>query len=273
MEKTYRKIIGGIVVIGIILGVTGLFLKYGVFQGIQSNKTERSNQECIIEKRVFDEAGKLTGREEKKLEALIAKKEKIMGADLVLLTIKDDSLDSYEKIREYAQNYYEIHCFGWNQANGDGIIYVDDWATGYTWLCTTGKVADKLDRKDIDYIVKRTNRRVNRNPYRAYRFMVNSVVSQMQSENIFHLDISPFWLLLISAIVAFIFAGTQIAGHGGRDTVTKSTYTGKNGVKMNETHDLYLRSFVTRRKIEKKEDSNLSDIGGSDGHGGGGGRH
>ena len=36
MNKTYRNIIVGVLVAGLILGGLGLFLKYGVFQGMMT---------------------------------------------------------------------------------------------------------------------------------------------------------------------------------------------------------------------------------------------
>ena len=69
----------------------------------------------------------MTDKQKKDLEALIAEKEQLIGCDIVILTINEPGLDSYDEIRDYAQTYYEDNKFGWNKANGDGIIYVDDW--------------------------------------------------------------------------------------------------------------------------------------------------
>ena len=98
------------------------------------------NTECTITQRVLDEAGKMTDKQKKDLEALIAEKEQLIGCDIVILTVNEPGLDSYDESEDYAQAYYEDNKFGWNKANGDGIIYVDELGNGihldvYNWSC------------------------------------------------------------------------------------------------------------------------------------------
>ncbi len=275
MVKTYQKIMTGIIVAGVVCGVFGLILQYGIFLGVKANKTERGNQQCTVTQRVFDVADQLSDQEEEKLEKLIARKEKAIGADIVLVTINDDSIQSDSAMRDYAQNYYEENGFGWDQPNGDGLIYVDNWANGYTWMATTGKVAEKFQRDTIDFIIEKTNQKVNKHPYQAYKTLVNTSALQMQNLNVFQWNIRPIWVLVISIVGMLIFAGIELSGHGGRDTVVKSTYLGKNGVRMNEKRDLFLHSHISRVKIKSDNDhgGGGGSIGGSNGHGGGGGRH
>lgn len=278
MIETYQKIIKGLLIAGIVFGLLGLILKYGVFFGLNANDTQRSNEDCTVTQRIFDRADKLSDGEEEKLSKLIAKREQQTGLDIVLVTIDDDSVNDYYAIRDYAQQYYEEYQFGWDQANGDGIIYVDDWATGYSWLCTTGKAADKLDQDTIDFIVEKTNKRVNDNPYAAYKTMINTAALEMQNLNLIHLDIGALWIFLIAIAAAVIFAAVQLMGHGGRDTTGRDTYVSKGGVKMNDRRDMFMHSHVTRRKIEKHDGGGhggggSGSMGGSGGHGGGGGRH
>ena len=64
MNKTYRNIIVGVLVAGLILGGLGLFLKYGVFQGMMTSKQARTNTQCLTQERIFDEANVLTDAQE-----------------------------------------------------------------------------------------------------------------------------------------------------------------------------------------------------------------
>ena len=86
--------------------------------------------------RVFDDADVLTDEEEAKLEKLIAEKEKLIGGDIVLMTTNDASLNTMEKLRDYAQNYYKENKIGWDKPIGSRAIYVDDWETKHTWRAT-----------------------------------------------------------------------------------------------------------------------------------------
>lgn len=277
MNKTYRNTVLVTLIAGLVLGGLALFLKYGVFQGMMASKEDRTNTQCLTQERIFDKANVLTDDQEEKLFTLIEEKEKIIGADIVLLTIREPEIDDYYSIREYAQSFYEENGFGWNQPNGDGIIYVDNWATGYCWLCTTGRAAEKLDDDTIQFIIDQTNQTVNENPYGAYVTMVQTVTEEMQNLNWFHFRIGNIWLMFVALAVAVIFAACNLMGNKGKVTTGKSTYVPPNGVKINQKQDLFLRSHVTRTKIEKNHGSDgggaSGSIGGTGGHGGGGGRH
>lgn len=273
MRETYKKVICGLLIVGAVLGILAFVLEKAVFFGVAANKTTRNNDQCIITERVFDEADKLTDKEEEKLRTLIAKREQQIGADIVLLTINDADLDDSWNLRDYAQDYYEQHYFGWDGANGTGILYVDNWATGDCWLCTTGDAAELLDSDDIDFIIKKTNRTVNTNPYRAYRTMINTAARQMQNPSLLHLSPRPRWVALGAVIAALAFAIFQILGNAGKDTVTSRTYTAEGGVHMNEKQDFFLHAHVDRRRIEKHDSDGGGGGGGTGGHGGGGGHH
>ncbi len=192
MNKTYRNIIVGVLVAGLILGGLGLFLKYGVFQGMMTSKQARTNTQCLTQERIFDEANVLTDAQKESLFELLSEKEQMTGMDIVLLTIREPDINDYYEIRDYAQSYYEENKFGWDQPNGDGVIYVDNWATGYCWLCTTGKASEKLDDGTIQFIINRTNETINEDPYGAYRTMIDTVSSEMQNLNLFQFPYRQF---------------------------------------------------------------------------------
>ncbi|MFR9000872.1 MAG: TPM domain-containing protein [Anaerobutyricum soehngenii] len=190
MAKTYRRILIFIVILGVLMGLLGK-----KFAGDQYVNTEpRKNTECTLTKRVFDDADVLTDEEEKNLEALIAEKEELIGGDLVLITTNDASLDTMEKLRDYAQNYYKENKLGWDQPIGSGAIYVDDWETRYIWLATRGIVKDRLSKDNTDYIVDETNDIVNKDPYKAYTRLINLIAEETQKSPMFHINISPIWV-------------------------------------------------------------------------------
>ena len=268
MAKTYRRILIFIVILGVLMGLLGK-----KFAGDQYVNTEpRKNTECTLTKRVFDDADVLTDEEEKNLEALIAEKEELIGGDLVLITTNDASLDTMEKLRDYAQNYYKEKKLGWDQPIGSGAIYVDDWETRYTWLATRGRVKDRLSKDNTDYIVDETNDIVNKDPYKAYTRLINLIAEETQKSPMFHINISPIWVLLGCLVVSLIFVVAQLSGQVGKDTVKKSTYVKKDGVQMNDKKDVFLHSHVTKTK-RKSDDDSGSSCSGTDDFGGSGGSH
>ena len=238
MAKTYRGILIFVVILGIVMGLAGK-----KFDGyVYTNTEPRSNTECTLTQRVFDDADVLTDEEEAKLEKLIAEKEKLIGGDIVLMT-----------------------------TIGSGAIYVDDWETRYTWLATRGTVKDKLSKDNTDYIVDETNDIVNKDPYKAYTRLINLLADETQKSHLFHINISPLWVALGCLVAAIAFVVFQLSDSVGKDTVKKSTYVKKDGVQLNDKQDVFLHSHVTRTKRETESSS--SDCGGSDGFGGSGGSH
>jgi len=182
MAKTYRGILIFVVILGIVMGLAGK-----KFDGyVYTNTEPRSNTECTLTQRVFDDADVLTDEEEAKLEKLIAEKEKLIGGDIVLMTTNDASLNTMEKLRDYAQNYYKENKIGWDKPIGSGAIYVDDWETKHTWLATRGTVKDKLSKDNTDYIVDETNDIVNKDPYKAYTRLINLLAVLSQRFNLRH---------------------------------------------------------------------------------------
>ena len=104
MGKIWRRILIGIVILAAIIGIVAKLLEPEEY----TNTKSRQNTECTITQRVLDEAGKMTDKQKKDLEALIAEKEQLIGCDIVILTINEPGLDSYDEIRDYAQAYMRI---------------------------------------------------------------------------------------------------------------------------------------------------------------------
>ena len=133
MGKIWRRILIGIVILAAIIGIVAKLLEPEEY----TNTKSRQNTECTITQRVLDEAGKMTDKQKKNLEALIAEKEQLIGCDIVILTINEPGLDSYDEIRDYAQAYYEDNKFGWG---GKFYLLLEGFGEspegfGFLWSC------------------------------------------------------------------------------------------------------------------------------------------
>ena len=276
----------------IILAVLALLL--GVVSAGRGviNKTadyQRTNTECTTTERVFDYGDVLTDKEEDKLRELIAKRERQTGCDIVLVTLKESLKDyaraidpnvSYsEFVRIYAEEFYESNNFGYNKANGDGVILVDNWYREddgriYTWFCTTGKVIDEYSSADIDYILDNVYRYVEKDPYRAYKTYVNDFYNDMLGLNTFHANV-PNWVpWLVGIIAAVIFVLVNWKGKKGVKTTTATTYVEGREPRFRVREDRFIRKSVTQRRIESSSGGSRggghSGGGGGRSHGGGG---
>ena len=262
------------VVLGIVKGVQGFAAMTGTH--------ERTNTECATTQRVFDSADVLSDKEEKKLEELIARREKQTGCDIVLVT-PCESLEEYAReiepdvpynqfVRIFAEEYYEENNFGYNKPNGDGVILVDNWfreADGkiHTWFCTTGIVKDAYSDADIDHILDEVYRYVENNPYRAYKTYVNEFYRHMTGKRVLNVNM-PGWFPILAGIIALvIFVPANWKAGSGKKTTNASTYLEGGVEHFTNKQDIFLRKSVTKRHIE----SSSGEGGGSRGSGGGGG--
>ena len=142
--------------------------------------SERANQECDTQERVFDYADVLTSDQEESLRALISEAEAETACDIVLVTL-NESLADYAKGYEgelgyiapdrytmvYADNFYDGHKFGYDRPCGDGVLLLDNWyreADGgvYSWLSTCGRAENRFSSSMIDALLTEALADVNR---------------------------------------------------------------------------------------------------------------
>ncbi len=284
MKEYFRYFKWIFIVIAVLLVILGSIKGA---KAAMSGKHERTNTACTTTQRVFDKAGVLTDEEVKKLEELIAKREKQTGCDIVLVTL-EESLEEYAReiepdvpynqfVRIYAEKFYEENHFGYNQSNGDGVILVDNWyreADGkiHTWFCTTGIVKDAYSDADIDRILDEVYLYVEDDPYRAYETYVNQFYRHMTGGG--HGIELPAGLPVMAGITAAVlFFLMNWKARGGRKTTTDTTYLEGGKEHFVNRQDIFLRKSVTKRHIERSSGGSGGGGGSSSGGGGGGGSH
>lgn len=252
-----------------------LFLT-GFQRGSEEAVYERTNEECDTEERVFDYAGKLTMDEEEELRELIAKREKEIGCDIVLVTLNEDLS---KDIMDYADDFYDEHMFGYNKPWGDGVVYVDNWYDGYTWFSTSGKAEDKYSINMINELVDDVTEITNENPYKAYRRYVNDVYRQMSGKSISSLSLPLPAVIVLSLLFTIVYTATGLSSEKTKRTTGITAYVPEGKPDMGFCNDAFISTHTTRRHIDRSSGGGSSGGGGhhmSSGghsHGGGGGRH
>lgn len=240
----------------------------------------RTNTECLTEERVFDYADKLSDAEEDNLRALIAKREKQVGCDIVLVTIDDPELRSDSKMMTYADYFCIDNKFGYNRPVGDAIIYVDNWNGGYVWMSTSGKAEARYSSSMIDSLITYACDVVNSNPYKGYKRYVNRVYRDLSANSVMgSFRINSLAIFIVALVVTIIYLIAGLSGHKGKKTTTASTYVAGGRPDLRNSNDTFINKHVSKRKIESS--SGGSGGGGGGGHhttgghsfGGGGGRH
>lgn len=262
--KAFKITIISLVILGLIFMIGGIIIG----RTKASQPTERNNSEFSNEQRVFDEADILSEEEEQELEAYIQEKQAEVHQDIVLLLIDDLSVQNPQLLQEYAEQWFIDHNVGWDKPMGDGVLYVDNWAEGadkkYTRMVTHGKAKEELSQGEIDDIIDDTCDNVNNDPYGSYKIFVKETAKDVKGG--IHI---PFFLAPIAALIsALAFLFVQISSNDGVDTTSVDTYAKEGSFQEKVNRDLFIRSYITERVIERDHDS-----GGGGDFGGGGGSH
>lgn len=257
----------------------------------------RQNTECTTEERVFDYAGVLTDAEEEKLRKLIAKRERQTGCDIVLVTLNESLKEyarsyqnyvSYDKfVMVYADNFYDEHNFGYDEAHGNGVLLLDNlyreddgWA--YSWLCTTGKAEEKYSSRMIDHLLEKSYRWSKLSSYYGYKAYVNQFYHDMNGFGLVRVNFSVPVLFVVSLVGAILFVISNNGKKTGEKTTTARTYVKNGKAKMNRKEDRFINKTVVQHRIQTNSGGSGSGGGGGGGHhvssggvshGGGGHRH
>lgn len=235
---------------------------------------ERTNNNAPAE-RVYDYADKLTDEQENKLRALIAKKENEIGCDIVLVTIADPSIDSDNAMMNYADDFYDDNQYGYDAPWGDGALYLDNWANGYCWFSTCGRVERKYSTSDINWLIDDVCQTVNNDPYGAYVTYVNSLSRTMSGKDEL-LPESFIWAAAIFITVVYIIC--NVINNKGKKTTTAGTYVPGGIPNFHDKRDIFVTKHTTSRHIQRSSGGGGGGGGhhissGGHSHGGGGGRH
>ena len=256
---------------------------------VASGNTQRTTTE-----RVFDYADKLTDVEEDTLREKIAKAEQKTKCDIVLVTLNESlveyaaqyediigPVDTSECVMVYADNFYDEHKFGYDEAHGDGVIFLDNWyreADGgvYSWMSTSGRAEDMYSSEMIDQLLTDSLDYVEDNPYIAYSAMVDYFVIDMTGGSAADTIFNPLYIFIAAVVIALIFLLVNWSSKKGKRTTTDRTYVVGGNPVFRRREDRFLYKNVTKRKVESSSSSGGGGGGhhrSSGGHSHGGGGH
>ena len=271
-----------IVYILIIISFIGIF-----FTGKTSNKVlrtkvqNRNNQGLIVtDERIFDEADILTETEEYSLQKYMDKVSKEKQVDIVIVTTNDAE---GKQPREYAEDFYKSHDFGYEDSDGTGLLYLislDKSVTGNRelWMTTAKDAKDYFSQSRIDSVLDNIYNTLTADEELNYYGSCNEFIKGIEK----YMNVSesvPVFLtkwyskLGIALVITMIIFFILIFNFGGKKTTTAETYLDVNSIKRNIKEDTYMYTRTTKTKIEKSSSSSGSSSRGSSsggGYGGGG---
>lgn len=271
-----------IVYILIIISFIGIFFTGKTSNKVLRTKVQNRNNEGLIvtDERIFDEADILTETEEYSLQKYMDKVSKEKQVDIVIVTT-NDAEGKYP--REYAENFYKTHDFGYEDSDGTGLLYLislDKSVTGNRelWMTTAKEAKNYFSQSRIDSVLDNIYNTLTADEELNYYGSCNEFIKGIEK----YMNVSesvPVFLtkwyskLGIALVITLIIFFILIFNFGGKKTTTAETYLNVNSIKRNIKEDTYMYTNTTKTKIEKSSSSSGSSSGGSSsggGYGGGG---
>lgn len=261
----------------------------------QTREVPRANTEAPKE-RVYDYADVLTDSEEEKLRQYIARMEKKLQIDIVLVTFSQfvegadarqvtlgqsagggegkeqynlRSADWEQNMQDLADDFWDRNRFGYNKGfEGDGVLLLHNWYEGQNGehLSTSGSVEARFGWSEIDQVLYAVDDYYATDPYRAYRAYVEEVCEIMDDS--LSLPFSWGLVAILPIIVALCYAVSGAAQKKAENTVAVNAYVAGGRPEIRSKEDMLIRKNVATRKIETS-----SGGGGGRGYSGGGGHH
>lgn len=257
------------IALGILTLVIGIFFAVRTLSALA---TVREN-DVAPEERVFDYADVLTDEEEEMLREHIAKKEKKYKIDLVLVTINEEieSQGYWDTVMmNKADDFYDENNYGFNKVHGDGALLLDNWyedengSQKGSWLSTCGIVESRFGYDEIDKVLDVVYRKVEKNPYEAYKAYVDKTCELTTGGGTLIPWIAIF---LVSTVVAAIYAAVHLVQKPAKDTAAPNQYIAGGRPIVKSERDTFMHKNVTKRVIS------TSSGGSGGGRSGGGGHH
>lgn len=218
---------------------------------------------------IFDEANLLSPEERDELNAMANEYGAERETDFMILTVNSVPNDDYET---WTENFYDEYAPGYDRRHGNTAILTILMSTsdGTRRVHLEGyyKAEKYLDSGRLLKIQKKITPDLSRGNYKqafekyiktAHRYM--GFEPDMNPDNI----LFNIWFQLgTAAAIGAIAVGVMAYRSGGRVTVNSRTYEDTSTSGILNQQDRYVRTTVTKQKIERNTSS------GSGGGGGGG---
>lgn len=215
-------------------------------------------------KLIYDEANLLSKQDRNELNILANQYSAERQTDLIIYTSNNEEQISDLLLTE---EFYDDRAPGFDKKHGNTVILTLDMFHRKMYVAGFYKGEEYVDNSRADKITAKIAPELTDGNYRmAFEKFLNLSYE--------YLDLKPgvnpdnilfkLWFqLAASVVIGWIVVGIMTSRSGGRVTVNHSTYEDSSSSDVIDRRDEYIRTTVTKRKIDRDDD----DRGG----GGGGG--
>lgn len=214
---------------------------------------------------IYDEANLLSEQEESELNALANEYGAERQTDFIILTTNNTENQDVELLTE---DFYDEQALGYDKAHGNAVILTMDMNFREVYLAGFYKAEDYLDNGRLQAIRSRITPDLSNGDYMlAFEKFIKLSYEYMGYKpgvNPNNILFNGWFQLAVSVAIGGIVVGVMAYRSGGRVTVNRATYEDSSNSSVIDRQDRYIRTTVTKQKIERNNNN-----GGGGGGGGG----
>ncbi len=218
---------------------------------------------------IYDEAGLLGQEAYQTLNALANANGAERETDIIIYTT-DNPANS--DVKELTERFYDEQAPGYDKAHGNAVILTVDMRNRGIYLAGFYKAETYLDDKRLDQIRNKITPELTAGDYEAaFRIYIETAYRYLDFKpgiNPDSLLFNGWFQLAVSLGIGGAVVGIMAYRSGGRVTVHRHTYEDKGASGVLAKRDQYIRTTVTKQKIQRNNGGGSGGLGG----GGGGGR-
>lgn len=210
---------------------------------------------------IFDEAGLLTQAQADRLNTMANAYGAERNTDIIIYTtLNEEDIDAMI----LTEDFYDEHAPGYDRPHGNAVILTLDMNNTEVYIAGFYKGLDYLNDRRLDQIRTKISPDLSYGNYElAFEDYILTVHEFMEHRPGVLFNI--WFQLAVSLGIGALVVGVMAYRSGGRITVNRQTYEDANASGILDRQDRYLRTTVTKRKIERNNNN-----GGPGGGGGGG---
>ena len=210
---------------------------------------------------IYDEAGLLTQAQADRLNTMANEYGAERNTDIIIYTtLNEEGIDAMI----LTEDFYDEHAPGYDRPHGNAVILTLDMNNTEVYIAGFYKGLDYLNDSRLDQIRNKISPDLSYGNYElAFENYILTVYEFMEHRPGVLFNI--WFQLAVSLGIGALVVGIMAYRSGGRITVNRQTYEDASTSGILDRQDRYLRTTVTKRKIERNNNN-----GGPGGGGGGG---
>lgn len=215
---------------------------------------------------IYDEAGLLTQEQVDRLNAMANEYGAERNTDIIIYTtLNEEGID----VEILTEDFYDEHAPGYDKPHGNAVILTLDMDNRQIDLAGFYKAEEYLDNSRLTHIRGKITPDVTNGDYELafekYILTAHEYMGYRPGVNPESILFNIWFQLAVSLGIGAVVVGIMTYRSGGRVTVNRQTYEDASTSGILDRQDRYLRTTVTKRKIERNNNN-----GGPGGGGGGG---